>query len=49
MFWVDAISNRIVREDISEKGMAQKELDEVRKRIMWLSGASMLQAGGTSL
>ena len=49
MFWVDAISNRIVREDISEKGMAQKELDEVRKWIMWLSGASMLQAGGTSL
>lgn len=44
------ISKRIdVREDISEKGITQKELDEVRKWIMWLSGASMLQACGTSL
>lgn len=31
MFWVLAISNRIVREDFSEKGIAQEELKEVRK------------------
>lgn len=31
VFWVVAISNRIVREDLFEKGIAQEELKEVRK------------------